>query len=111
MRYYTPDDYERGSRNHEIVDSRSTAGSISARSSIYDAAARFARASFSVRLGLRCYYQLSGRFVMTPEAAILVLSAAYYRQGMTAVRFIFPPSLFPTSFQREHVLIHLLAEN
>lgn len=50
---------------------------------------------FPFRLGLPGYYRLSGRFVMTPEAAILVLSAAHYRRGMTVVAFIFflPPSL------------------
>lgn len=73
----------------EIVDAESTTRSLAVRSSICDGGARFARGSFSVRLGLRCYYRLSGRFVMTPEAAILVLSAAHYRQGMTVVRFIF----------------------
>jgi len=40
---------------------------------------------FPFRLGLPGYYRLSGRFVMTPEAAILVLSAAHYRRGMTVV--------------------------
>lgn len=44
---------------------------------------------FPFRLGLPGYYRLSGRFVMTPEAAILVLSAAHYRRGMTVVAFIF----------------------
>lgn len=44
---------------------------------------------FPFRLGLPGYYWLSGRFVMTPEAAILVLSAAHYRRGMTVVAFIF----------------------
>lgn len=73
----------------EIVDAESTTRSLAVRSSICDGGARFARGSFSVRLGLRCYYRLSGRFVMTPEAPILVLSAAHYRQGMTVVRSIF----------------------
>lgn len=62
---------------------------------------------FPFRLGLPGYYRLSGRFVMTPEATILVLSAAHYRRGMTVVAFIFfsvsislffsrPPSFPPT---------------
>lgn len=53
---------------------------------------------FPFRLGLPGYYRLSGRFVMTPEAAILVLSAAHYRRGMTVVAFIFflLPSLCPS---------------
>jgi len=53
---------------------------------------------FPFRLGLPGYYRLSGRFVMTPEAAILVLSAAHYRRGMTVVAFIFFLSLPLFSF-------------
>jgi len=53
---------------------------------------------FPFRLGLPGYYRLSGRFVMTPEAAILVLSAAHYRRGMTVVAFIFFLSLSLFSF-------------
>lgn len=55
---------------------------------------------FPFRLGLPGYYRLSGRFVMTPEAAILVLSAAHYRRGMTVVAFIFFLSLSLFSFLR-----------
>lgn len=56
---------------------------------------------FPFRLGLPGYYRLSGRFVMTPEAAILVLSAAHYRRGMTVVAFIYffcPPPASLSSF-------------
>jgi hypothetical protein len=50
---------------------------------------------FPFRLRLPGYYRLSGRFVMTPEAAILALSAAHYRRGMTGSRLYisFLPSL------------------
>jgi len=54
---------------------------------------------FPFRLRLPGYYRLSGRFVMTPEAAILALSAAHYRRGMTGSRLYisFPPSALPSS--------------